>query len=68
MNIINRIGDHYHSNKYVFDLDCKTQLVSDVFRFEQYEEKVKKLLKKLKYDNLIKNIKQTNHSKKNLKN
>jgi hypothetical protein len=50
--------------KYVFDLDCKTQLVSDVFRFEEYEEEVKKLLKKLKKDNLIKNIKQTNHSKK----
>ena len=29
---------------YVFDLDCRTQLVSDVFRFEQYEEEVKKLL------------------------
>ena len=50
--------------KYVFDLDCKTQLVSDVFRFEQYEEELKNLLKKLKKDNLIKNIKQTNHSKK----
>tara|TARA_B100001250_G_scaffold411534_1_gene440431 strand:+ start:62 stop:718 length:657 start_codon:yes stop_codon:yes gene_type:complete len=49
--------------KYVFDLDCKTQLVSDVFRFEQYEEELKKLLKKLKKDDLIKNIKQTNHSK-----
>ena len=50
--------------RYVFDLDCKTQLVSDVFRFEQYEEEVKKLLKEVKKDNLIKNIKKTNHSKK----
>jgi hypothetical protein len=49
--------------KFVFDLDCKTQLVSDVFRFEQYEEEVKKLLKKLKKDYLIKNIQKTNHSK-----
>ena len=51
--------------KYVFDLDCKTQLVTDIFRFEQYEEELSKLLKKLKKDNLIKDIKQTNHSKKN---
>ena len=49
--------------KYVFDRDCKTQLVSDVFRFEQYEEELKKLLKKLKKEHLIKDIKQTNHSK-----
>jgi hypothetical protein len=50
--------------KYVFDLDCKTQLVSDFFRFEQYEKELKILLKKLKKDHLIKDIAQTNHSKK----
>ena len=50
--------------KYVFDSDCKTQLVSDVFRFEQYEEEVKKLLIKLGKRDLIEEIERTNHSKK----
>lgn len=49
---------------FVYDLDCETQLVTDVFRFEQYEEELKILLKKLKKDCLIKDIKPTNYSKK----
>lgn len=51
-------------HKYVFDVDCKTQLVTDVFRFENYEEELKRLLKKLDKEHLIPEIHKTNHSKK----
>jgi hypothetical protein len=49
--------------KYVYDLDCKTQLVTDVYRFENYEEELKKVLVKMEREDLIKNIKVTNNSK-----
>jgi hypothetical protein len=49
--------------KYVYDLDCKTQLVSDVYRFENYEEELKKVLKKIEREDVIKDIKITNNSK-----
>lgn len=53
---------------YVYDKDSRTQLVSDVFRFENYEEELIRLLKKIKKENLIKKIDKTNHSiKKNNK-
>ena len=48
---------------YVYDLDCKTQLVTDVYRFENYEEELKKVLVKIEREDLIKDIKVTNNSK-----
>ena len=48
---------------YVYDLDCKTQLVTDVYRFENYEEELKKVLVKIEREDLIKHIKVTNNSK-----
>jgi len=50
--------------KYVYDLDCKTQLVTDVYRFENYEKELKKVLKEIERDDVIKDIKITNNSKK----
>lgn len=48
---------------YVYDLDYKTQLVTDVYRFENYEEELKKVLVKIEREDLIKHIKVTNNSK-----
>ena len=48
---------------YVYDLDYKTQLVTDVYRFENYEEELKKVLVKIEREDLIKDIKVTNNSK-----
>jgi hypothetical protein len=48
---------------YVYDLDYKTQLVTDVYRFENYEEELKKVLIKIEREDLIKYIKVTNNSK-----
>lgn len=48
---------------YVYDLDYKTQLVTDVYRFENYEEELKKVLIKIEREDLIKHIKVTNNSK-----
>jgi hypothetical protein len=48
---------------YVYDLDCKTQLVTDVYRFENYKEELKKVLVKIEREDLIKDIKVTNSSK-----
>lgn len=48
---------------YVYDLDCKTQLVTDVYRFENYEEELKKALIKIEREDLIKHIRVTNNSK-----
>jgi len=50
--------------KYVYDLDCKTQLVTDVYRFENYEKELKKVLKEIEREDVIKYIKITNNSKK----
>lgn len=50
--------------KYVYDLDCKTQLVTDVYRFENYEKELKKVLKEIEREDVIKDIKITNNSKK----
>tara|TARA_Y100000816_G_scaffold240990_1_gene187720 strand:- start:237 stop:875 length:639 start_codon:yes stop_codon:yes gene_type:complete len=47
---------------FVYDLDCKTQLVTEFFKFENYHEELIKLLKKLKKDYLIKDIQETNKS------
>jgi hypothetical protein len=47
---------------YVYDLDYKTQLVTDVYRFEDYKE-LKKALIKIEREDLIKHIKVTNNSK-----
>tara|TARA_B100001996_G_C18636929_1_gene584042 strand:- start:917 stop:1138 length:222 start_codon:yes stop_codon:yes gene_type:complete len=44
-------------------LDCKTQLVTDVYRFENYEEELKKVLVKIEREDLIKDIKVINSSK-----
>jgi len=44
-------------------LDYKTQLVTDVYRFENYEEELKKVLVKIEREDLIKDIKVTNNSK-----
>lgn len=48
---------------YVYDLDYKTQLVTDIYRFENYEEELKKVLIKIEREDLIKHIKVTNNSK-----
>ena len=48
---------------YVYDLNYKTQLVTDVYRFENYEEELKKVLVKIEREDLIKDIKVTNNSK-----
>ena len=48
---------------YVYDLDYKTQLVTDVYRFEDYKEELKKALIKIEREDLIKHIKVTNNSK-----
>ena len=57
MNTKILIGVHYHY------LDYKTQLVTDVYRFENYEEELKKVLVKIEREDLIKDIKVTNNSK-----
>ncbi len=44
-------------------MDCKTQLVTDVYRFENYEEELKKVLVKIEREDLIKDIKVINSSK-----
>ena len=44
-------------------MDYKTQLVTDVYRFENYEEELKKVLIKIEREDLIKHIKVTNNSK-----
>lgn len=44
-------------------MDYKTQLVTDVYRFEDYEEELKKALIKIEREDLIKHIKVTNNSK-----
>lgn len=55
-------GPLSHQYNYVFDLDCKTQLVSEYFFFENYEEELKKILNKINKSYLSEFIKKTNHS------
>jgi len=57
-------GPLSHQYLYVYDTDGKTKLVSEFFKFENYQEELIKIFKKLKKEELIKSIDKTNHSKK----
>lgn len=51
-----------HQYLYAYDLDGKTQLVTDILKFENYQDELTNLLKKLKKEHLIQDIRKTNHS------
>lgn len=59
---IQNVSPLTHQYKYVFDEELTRQLVTEVFRFEDYENQLIILLKKIKKDNLIKKINKTNFS------
>jgi len=57
-----QFGPLSHQYLYVFDQDAETQLVTDVFRFEKYEESLQEALNKLDRSHLISSIAKSNHS------